>query len=172
MRFHCRLVSVFAGMATLLMTASLLFAEFRYCSAVAGPNPAAPQGCQNQCQVVGFYSQQIPGGMPAWVHGDILKKCTNQQPSDGCYDYNYSTQPNPTCNRVQQACGAATLLLRPDGLAGCAGMPMAGATGVLPGWNPGFDPATDVHCNNIFWLQAQGGMANGVNCTGTTPGLY
>lgn len=154
------------------MTASLLFAEFRYCSAPAGPNQAAPQGCQQQCLVVGGYVMQIPGANPAWYGGDIVLTCVSQKPSDGCYDYNYATQPNPTCNRIQQPCGGGLLIARPDGGSGCFGYPLSALPNPVTFYIAGFNPDTDANCNNVFWLKAEGGMVNGVNCTKMTSGLY
>lgn len=161
-----RVISVVSGSLFAMMLVSLSFGEFRYCSAPVGPNPAAPQGCQKLYQSVGIFSAFYFG---TWLTGDVIMKCDSAQVSDGCYDYPFAESPSPTCNRTQISCGGASLWANMGG--GCTGYPL-GMLNPVVSYNAGFNPATDVNCNNVYWLQATGGMANGVNCSAEVPGLF
>ncbi len=163
-------------------------AEFRYCSTPStfGYNPqTTPQGCWRAELHVGNWSR-VPQTDPSTYPGNsgkLMVRCDDQRWSDGCHDdsYSWGMMMTPTCNRVQNACGTAQVYLRVGAEWWSGNMfnysynykPLPPESdGYQYAWNAGYSASSTFNCNNVYWLQAQGGSAMGVNCSTNTPGDY
>lgn len=165
--------------AMIALGSAATLAEFRYCS-MPYPNQTfqSPQGCWRHQLSIGSWTK-VPITSPETTPGNsgsVVVRCNSQSASDSCYDVQIpsSQTVTPTCNRTQIACGSASVYFRAGIMfyTTTNGFFPPPTSGYQTAYNAPYSATSTFDCNNVFWLQATGSSAPGVNCSTTVPGIH